>query len=246
MNEDYRKKYAVKLLYSITPDNVEQIYNRNFTRYLFENSDEVTINGKVYGNSFEDKITKACFMFPNEQGESNIKTASGCNTKGGFPLTELDFINNQLDNLKDLSFSDLVQRKKYETYLNFIENKKTQLQIEPNFTNKPQQQIQENRIESQIEPFNPEIFLDQYSYDLFLFLVDEYATSKRPKQFSQLFHWMQRQNFIKPTTGKKYQKFVRERFPEMVAKFSRIDVRNRDEMTTLNELGKKFNSLNKV
>ncbi len=103
---------------------------------------------------------------------------------------------------------------------------------------------QQSDTNKEIEPFNPEIFLDQYSYDLFLFLVDEYATSKRPKQFSQLFHWMQRQNFIKPTTGKKYQKFVRERFPEMVAKFSRIDIRNRDEITTLNELRKKFNSLN--
>lgn len=105
-------------------------------------------------------------------------------------------------------------------------------------------QPQQSDTNKEIEPFNPEIFLDQYSYDLFLFLVDKYATSKRPKQFSQLFHWMQRQNFIKPTTGKKYQKFVRERFPEMVAKFSRIDVRNKDEITTLNELGKKFNSLN--
>jgi hypothetical protein len=172
------------------------------------------------------------------------------------PLSEINKIENQRNEL--INFINILQSsinsmdeskhdffryfKKYcQSFVNKVERR---FNFELNY--KPQQQIQENRIESQIEPFNPEIFIDQFSYDLFLFLVDEYATSKRPKQFSQLFHWMQRQNFIKPTTGKKYQKFVRERFPEMVAKFSRIDVRNRDEITTLNELGKKFNSLNKV
>jgi len=111
----------------------------------------------------------------------------------------------------------------------------------------PQLIIQENEIESQIEPFNPKIFKDQNSYDLFLFLVHEYATTKQPKQFSQIFHWMkENDNSIKPNTGVKYQKFVLERFPEMVAKFSRIDVRNRNEISTLNEIRKRFNSLNKV
>jgi hypothetical protein len=125
MDEDYRKRVAEILILSITPDNVAQIYKRNFTRYLFENSDEVEINGKVYGNSKEDRITRAFLMFPNEQGESNIQTASGCNTKGGFPLTEKHFIDNQLDILKDLVFTDFTKNEKYKTYLNFIQEKKS-------------------------------------------------------------------------------------------------------------------------
>jgi hypothetical protein len=52
-------------------------------------------------------------------------------------------------------------------------------------------------------------------------------------------------NSIKPNTGVKYRKFVREQFPEMVAKFSRIEVNNRHETPTLNELKKEFNSLSK-
>jgi hypothetical protein len=107
-------------------------------------------------------------------------------------------------------------------------------------------QNQENEIETQIKLFNIEIFEDQKSYGLFLFLVDRYATSKQPKQFSQIFHWMkENNNSIKPNTGVKYRKFVREQFPEMVAKFSRIEVNNRHETPTLNELKKEFNSLSK-
>lgn len=140
MNEDIRKRKAELLFYSITPENVEQIYKRNFTKFLFEYSDEVEINGVVYGNSPEDRMMRIKMLFNDKNGNPNIKTCSGCNTKGGFPLTELDFINNQLDNLKDLSFSDLVQRKKYETYLNFIQNKKTPPQPEPIVKQKPEQE----------------------------------------------------------------------------------------------------------
>jgi hypothetical protein len=101
-------------------------------------------------------------------------------------------------------------------------------------------------IESQIEPFNPEIFKDQKSYDLFLFLVDEYATTKQPKQFSQIFYWMkENDNLIKPNKGERYKAFVKSRFLEMEAKYSRIDI-SHNETATLNDLRKKFNSMNKV
>jgi hypothetical protein len=53
-------------------------------------------------------------------------------------------------------------------------------------------------------------------------------------------------NSIKPNTGVKYQKFIRERFPEMVAKFSRIEPIKPYETSTLNDLKRTFNSLNKV
>jgi len=107
-------------------------------------------------------------------------------------------------------------------------------------------QTKPHLIESQIETFNPEIFKDQKSYDLFLFLVDEYATTKQPKQFSQIFFWMQEnENSIKPNKGVKYKEFVKSRFSEMTAKYSRIDIPYKDT-ATLNDLEKKFNTLNKV
>lgn len=99
----------------------------------------------------------------------------------------------------------------------------------------------------EIETFNPEIFKDQRSYDLFLFLVENYATTKQPKQFSQIYRWMiENNNSIKPNKGEKYRQFVKERFAGMPSDFARIEDKKPYEMTTLNELQKQFNSLNKV
>lgn len=152
MNNEYRKKVAENLINSVTPDNVEQIYKRNFTRFLFENSDEVIINGKDYGNSKEDKITRACFMFPDEKGESNIITASGCNTKGGFPITELDFINNQLQILDDLFFEDFHKQKKYELYLKVV---------------KKWQEYRDETIHYlHLDPTQPTKYLEEFNYIL--------------------------------------------------------------------------------
>lgn len=126
-----------------------------------------------------------------------------------------------------------------EIEIEFLENKLAQ-PLEEKSEPHPQQK-------TEIEPFNPEIFKDQNSYDLFLFLIDRYATTKQPKQFSQIFHWMQENdNSIKPNTGVKFREFVVKRFPEMVAKFSKIEEKKTYEMTTLNGKLKEFNSLNKV
>lgn len=145
MNEDYRKKVALKIVYSITPENVEQIYKRNFKRYLIENSDEVEINGNVYTNSIEDQQMKRMFILTSEQ--NNINKTKTCNTKGGFPLTEASFIKNQLTILNDLSFIDFVQTMKYETYLNFILNKKNPPQPEPILNEKkPIQNLEKFRL----------------------------------------------------------------------------------------------------
>lgn len=89
--------------------------------------------------------------------------------------------------------------------------------------------------------FDPLIFKDQPSFDLFLFLVDEYAINKQPKQFSQIFHWMQENgNSIKPSTGKRYRRFVKEMFKDMPAKYSRIEPKKPFEMPALNDIKKRF------
>jgi hypothetical protein len=153
MNEDIRKRKAELLFWSITPENVAKIYLHNFNDYLYQNSDEVEINGIVIGNSIEDKIMKIKMRFPDKNGNPNIKTAKACGTRAGFPITELDFIDNQLTILKGLSFIDFVQRKKYETYLNFILNKETPPQPEPILTNTPQQRNIKNQLQKEINHF---------------------------------------------------------------------------------------------
>jgi hypothetical protein len=154
MNNEHRKNVAVRLCYNVTSDNVAKIYLNNFNEYLYQNSDEVEINGIVIGNSIEDKMMKIKMRFPDKNGNPNIQTAKACGTRAGFPLTELDFIDNQLTILKDLSFTDFVQRKKYETYLNFIQNKKIQPQPEPKFTNTPQQRNIKNQLQKEINDFS--------------------------------------------------------------------------------------------
>ncbi len=154
MNDENRKNVAMRLCYSVTSDNVAKIYLNNFNDYLYQNSDKVEINGIVIGNSIEDKMLKIKMRFPDKNGNPNIKTAIACGTRAGFPITELDFIDNQLTILKGLSFTDFVQRKKYETYLNFIQNKKNQPQPEPKLTNTPQQQNIKNQLQKEINGFS--------------------------------------------------------------------------------------------
>ena len=350
INEKFvRTLQAKKILNGIKNDNIEDYYNQRFELFLFQNSDKVTINDIDYGTSDNDLIKRALLTIRNQDGKSNIKTASGCNTRGSFPLTELDFIENELLKFEGLVFDNPIQKTQLKLYLNFIENKKTPPQLKTNFTNTPQKhninqfqkeindfsffqiyvvgnievdgKIYENQKqrnndsiittenwneskleffnqrmsnyedsfsqtekieleienlnkeefetdkhkilkkryldllnrklnsepqtqEKEIEPFNPEIFKDQNSYDLFLFLVYKKATKKQPKEFSQIFHWMQENNnSIKPNTGVKYQEFIRERFPEMVAKFSRIEPKKPYETRTLNDLKIKFDNI---
>jgi len=89
--------------------------------------------------------------------------------------------------------------------------------------------------------FDHLIFKDQESYNLFLFLVDEYAMNYRVKQFSQIYHWLvENSNRIKPNTGAKYQEHVKVNFPLMTAKFSRIEEKKPYEMITLNDVFKRF------
>jgi hypothetical protein len=230
-NEEQRKDIAKNLINKVTLENVAEIHLKNFHNYLYENSDEVEINGKIYTNSFDDKFKKVCFKFPNEQGEPNIKTASACGTSAGFPITELYFIERELTILKDLSFSDFVQRKKYETYLNFIENKKTQLQIEPNFTNKPQQQIQENRIVSQIEhPFS-----SPRNFDLFKYLDEWFKPTAKKSKYTYIYNHFKDNNFEPLLSQNTYLEFVK--------KFKNIEMANRLQGAPSNKFDAEINRL---
>jgi len=89
--------------------------------------------------------------------------------------------------------------------------------------------------------FDTLIFKDQESYNLFLFLVDDYAVNFKVKQFSQIYHWLiKNDNRIKPNTGAKYIEHVKVNFPLMTAKFSRIEEKNQYEMATLNDVFKRL------
>jgi len=128
MNEDYKKRVALKILANVNPDNVKKIYSIEYELFKFNHSDEVTINGKVYGNSPEDKMTRFLMSLNDKNGNPNIKTYSACNTKGGFALNELFFIDEQLSNLEGIVFDKFLQKKQLEFYLNFLKARKKELE----------------------------------------------------------------------------------------------------------------------
>jgi len=68
----YKELIITKTVGSITINNIEDIYKQNYKRYLYLNSDEVEVNGKLVSDKFQRQL----LMFPNENGETNIKTAS--------------------------------------------------------------------------------------------------------------------------------------------------------------------------
>jgi hypothetical protein len=94
--------------------------------------------------------------------------------------------------------------------------------------------------ESEID-FQPNIFYKVDDYRLFLYLASRYAIDKTVMQLSQIYHWMQEKQFIKPKTGGKFKTFVIEQSLTEF-KFARIAEMKRAERTPLNELYKTFNS----
>ena len=206
----------------ITATNIDEIYNKSYNSFLFANSDEVEIDGVI----FFDKFERLMLLFNDKNGQNSIKskTVTTNNIKDGFPITEIDFIKPELENSRFLHCKSFKEEKQLELWIKKLNEKLAQ----PIIT------------ESEIK-FDTLIFKDQESYNLFLFLVDEYAGDFRVKQFSQIYHWLiKNDNRIKPNTGAKYIEHVRVNFPLMTAKFSRIEERKPYEMPTLTDAFKRF------
>lgn len=100
-------------------DNVNQIYKKNYNTFLFYNSDNVQIDGKKL-STFEKAI-----YFYNCDIDEIITT---CDTKDGFPLTELDFVEYQLKIFTiDLEGKDFKQNELIKIYRDFLNKKKKEL-----------------------------------------------------------------------------------------------------------------------
>jgi hypothetical protein len=89
---------------------------------------------------------------------------------------------------------------------------------------------------------NIDIFLEEYNYQLFVYLAQNYAKEKRPVDLSHIYRWMDELNLIAKRSGKKYREFaVENNF--VTGKYSRIDDPSRDSRTPLNELQKAFDKI---
>jgi hypothetical protein len=93
--------------------------------------------------------------------------------------------------------------------------------------------------------FDPKIFKDEYSVQLFNYLVDHYHNGK-DKELSNIYQWMENANFIHQNRRQEYKKLVKD-YNITKQKYSRIHTSNEYEPSkidpTLNELQKQFNKI---
>lgn len=154
---------------------------------------------------------------------------------------ELKIIKQWLSDIFPNGKKKTISRKDSES----VEILKYELFINDELLNFTKQTLdfENTKNKSKVKEFNPLIFKDQNSYDLFLFLVEKYAVNKSVGQFSQIFHWLKEtDNSIKKNTGVKYKNFVKLEF-EIPDKFARIEYQKTKERPTFNELLKQFNQI---
>ena len=118
-----KSRNKIKLML-IDPTNVAEVYNRNFSRFMYLNSDKVIVNGE----ELSDQTERQAMMLPNKQGEPNIKTVEICQTKDGFPLTEQDFIEYELETLRDERGLRFKEKKQLELYKKFLLDRRQEIE----------------------------------------------------------------------------------------------------------------------
>jgi hypothetical protein len=119
------KMYLFSALARLTPDNVDEIYNIEFTKWRYLNSSEVVVNGK----KVDDNVLKQLLMQPDEKGGPNIKDCTVNDRDGsGFELEEQLFINEQIAKFRPLlekSKGSALNRGyhlKIRAYIEYLEN----------------------------------------------------------------------------------------------------------------------------
>jgi hypothetical protein len=105
----------------IHDDNIEKVYKLNYSKFVFLYSDNVWIDGKEIS---KDNLQRQMILL------SDKLDFEACRTIKGMELTELDFINKELqilDKGKDL-VKDLVLTKKIKLYYDYLISKKASLE----------------------------------------------------------------------------------------------------------------------
>jgi hypothetical protein len=109
-------------LATLTPDNANEVFERNFERWRYKHSNEVTINGvKIEG------IEREMMLLPDKDGCPQIDNCIiSDTTKGGFPLTKQTFINEELAKYEPLynktigSDKDRENNLRLKTYIDYL------------------------------------------------------------------------------------------------------------------------------
>lgn len=103
-------------------DNLDIYYKKTHTRWLFDYSDEVWIDGKLLEK--EEKLAIKGVMYNIQPEPKEIKTSD---MLAGSQLTENRFLDYELNRISYINPHDLGQSFNLEDYKAFLENKKVQI-----------------------------------------------------------------------------------------------------------------------
>jgi hypothetical protein len=132
-----KKEVIIELLFDLAgldPDWIDGKYKNLFTRWKFDNSDEVWIDGELI-----DKSTKRAIKngFYNIQPKPNEIIVS--EMKDGFPLTEQMFVKKMIRKLSQFTnadYPDDTWQMRIDLFLEYLKKKETTLQEKKNISEK--------------------------------------------------------------------------------------------------------------
>ena len=115
-------------LAGIKPTNISSKYNSLYTRWKFNNSDEIWIDGKLIPPKEKSLIIMSSYNIIPKPNDIIISE-----TKDGFALEELDFIEQELKEKQPLYKKTIgskindTQHKQIKIYLEYLEKRKREL-----------------------------------------------------------------------------------------------------------------------
>ncbi|MBN1989913.1 MAG: hypothetical protein JW783_10990 [Bacteroidales bacterium] len=122
-----KKIYLLNALGGLTPDNVSEVYAKEYAKWRVLNSSQVTINGDDVSSC--SSLLKEVLMLPDENGNPNIEECTvNDKNKSGFYQDEQLFIDQQLAQYKPLlekSKGSIINKNahlKIKAYVKYLED----------------------------------------------------------------------------------------------------------------------------
>ena len=106
----------------LTDDNIDEKYKELYHKWLFFNSDEVYLDGKLLSKS--EKRLMAVAGFKSIDGELKFSSTKKID---GLTLTEKDFITNYIERysllINEIPYNETILNKRTSMMLEYLENK---------------------------------------------------------------------------------------------------------------------------
>lgn len=183
-NEIYKNLFGqdTSMFDHIEDNNINEVYNNNLTLWYIKNSDikQTTKDGK--GIEIENhKIL-------------NLDNVILSKTKGGFELTEIDFIKDQLKKLSKLNSDalNIINEKKYTIYKSYLLEKQNQ-----------PQQVESIKTDEVKKELHNHIFKDN-AFEVWQSMFDEFDVNESSRtDVKFMYEEMKKEELIHNTVNQK-------------------------------------------